>query len=1019
VKWDGSCFPLQIAKIAAEQPSVRGYLHPPIPSAKQEHDDADELDHVMKAIDGTIQDWSSRLIGYLSSRQYKLFDSVSKELKLLLTARRELFSTIPTKAQRKKLREQALLTIIRGASLQNLKEVIRHPETGLVPTTERFTPDCWVVTPLRLYLMQTATREMTKPNLLPEEKVLIDMYLRHQEVGIPSSTVLKQALRQMRRERNALKRLMVEVKATIISTAPGESLELYLSVYDSAPNKRAFITEEFFIQTAKGGQIDTQSGAVFDFDDNSDFFHLVVKVVKVTRRETSGSPGRLPFGIATMPLKAAMKKVQEKVLHVTPWTPEDLFASMHEDLIDVRTPTSQYKHRLVLRLQPDPARSALRRGVLTKSIESRSAAQANADIYIKLWSAELPDPLPDEVYVRMTLYSVDNHRLVNCLFPGGSGNLQEGSMEYTSVIWQRFSSRPVFGDLVRLSVSPGMVKSGCVIQFTVIAAERTAGTNGQIQLIDKTAFTVELPLRLKENDTVWIEDGEHVLTPARTGCSFVLRSLTLASFGHRDKNVATFLTTRPLPILQEALSLLRYAPVDELETHSLALVEQLVNTMAAHRDDLEFGIACLQVLTSLLELADRAWKEEDLTTVLPTAGVILLNTLHGSLGSRDRSPIIKSISHLIQLARRIAESDTSQLVNIKERMSAIQSKLSETAVAVDDPVGRMLVLKHWPFDQFNHPDMFVKLLTPARGSKTIWPKGKVEFALQVLEVGQCDSEILVLLWRNFKELLDAARSDASVSVDRLHHTIVAVSRLIDVAAASAHEYEDFLDYFSVQALQTLMETKCDLAAQLRESQESLSAEPTILQNLPYQTLQGSGKSSLKHVDHDVHALIVSLTQNTKQRLTESIADLGPDKRHAFHAVLHRYLETVAAEWTHSSRMATFAEMEISSLLDLCLIVSRMESSSPEPFTSLVYIADLLKKCDLPDCDVAENNNVAAAIGALKAKPALSADFEYFTSVIQLAFQSHSTAIRDRCHYILAGTNPGTSSRVGDTPFHQC
>ena len=136
------------------------------------------------------------------------------------------------------------------------------------------------------------------------------------------------------------------MKAAIISVVDGESLELYLSIFDNSPSKRAFVTEEFVVQASKGGYLVGKASSVFDVDDNADALILVIKIVKVALHSVGGTYGRTALGVAVCPLPGITVKESEQVLHVVPSSKDEVFASLHEDVISgKKTPSLQ--NRLV------------------------------------------------------------------------------------------------------------------------------------------------------------------------------------------------------------------------------------------------------------------------------------------------------------------------------------------------------------------------------------------------------------------------------------------------------------------------------------------------------------------------------------------------------------------------------------------------------------------------------------------------------------------------------------------------
>jgi hypothetical protein len=284
---------------------------------------------------------------------------VTKEIQLLASYRLQLDSGILTKKQDNRVRVEALKTLNRGNALQGLDVVVRHPETGEQPVVNDGNQGDWIVTPLRLYLAQLATASLNAPKISPEETRLSNLYLTHQGKGIPTLRDVRSAIRNPSNPAEASKYLVAEVKAIIIRTDPGESLELYLSIYDNTPTKKAFITEEFLSQAIKGGHITEKSSVAFEIGGNNgsnNSLYLVVKVVRVVIGGMDGSYRRYPFGVSVTPLSGLLDTSSEKVLQVEPWARGSVFSSMHEELVERKNTASASKcvgpRRLVLHVAP-------------------------------------------------------------------------------------------------------------------------------------------------------------------------------------------------------------------------------------------------------------------------------------------------------------------------------------------------------------------------------------------------------------------------------------------------------------------------------------------------------------------------------------------------------------------------------------------------------------------------------------------------------------------------------------------
>ena len=235
-----------------------------------------------------------------------------------------------------------------GDERLGLSVIVRHPGTGVLPVVKPSRGEGqgeWRITPLRAYLAEVALNRLTRDigTLSKEEERLAELYLEDPGPGIPFIQTIRTTLRGLSSDEKtrAQSRLLAQVKAMIIPTQPGESLELFLSAYDAVETKKAFVTEEFVYQATAGGHIVEKASVVFDLPELTTpggSFFLIIKVVRVVEVPGGGGWRRYPFGIAVTPLSnivntASTGQQLEKVLNVVPWTSDKVFASMHEELV--------------------------------------------------------------------------------------------------------------------------------------------------------------------------------------------------------------------------------------------------------------------------------------------------------------------------------------------------------------------------------------------------------------------------------------------------------------------------------------------------------------------------------------------------------------------------------------------------------------------------------------------------------------------------------------------------------------
>jgi hypothetical protein len=338
-------------EVAEEPTGVRGTVGPPVPDPTQPSDHRESAkkednDPILPLIRETVERWASLLPGLLAKRDYKKFHQGTKDIRWVVSAHRQLGSTILTRGQRERLKRDLIRRLAVGDERLGLSMVARHPKTGMLPVVKDNGEEGeaeWRITPLRMYLAEAALISLTRNSgtLRKEEERLAELYLDYPRPGIPSIQTIRTTLRGPSSvEKNQDQaRLLAQVKATIIPTKPGESLELCLSVYDDAETKKAFVTEEFVYQAMAGGHIVDKASVIFDLPGlmiPGGSFFLVVKVVRVVENPGGAGWRRYPFGIAVTPLSNIVKTAgqqQEKVLSVVPWTPDRVFASMHEELV--------------------------------------------------------------------------------------------------------------------------------------------------------------------------------------------------------------------------------------------------------------------------------------------------------------------------------------------------------------------------------------------------------------------------------------------------------------------------------------------------------------------------------------------------------------------------------------------------------------------------------------------------------------------------------------------------------------
>ena len=415
------------------------------------------------------------------------------------------------------------------------------------------------------------------------------------------------------------------------------------------------------------------------------------------------------------------------------------------------------RHRIVIGMQMSSHSQTTRQVAIARPLSGPSPSPDFSDVYIKPWAAVLPVPIPDEVYVKMTLYSADQHRLVDCLLPGGSGTATEGDLEFKSIVWQKSPTArsPVFGDLVRFRVSQNMLRTG-FIRFSVMAIDKTGQAGLESGGDETILFDTELPLCHPHGHDLWLEDGEHTLAPSQHGCALTVRSLALVSFGFKDPNIAYILGQSPNDISINRIALLSYAPAEELEKQGLRLADYLLSAILGDAANVALHSV---VLDALSRLADTVRSSEgnilasESVEVKERASVLILGAT--ILALRDptrRNATIKTIGALLNMTLGLGRATDSTSANVLGATDAIRDELLNIASTQCDPIGYTLTLKHWPFSMFSASEAIIKLMDYTRANSVAEQKAKLGFMMRAVEELIPEDSLVATLWRNTKDL---------------------------------------------------------------------------------------------------------------------------------------------------------------------------------------------------------------------------------------------------------------------------
>lgn len=635
-------------------------------------------------------------------------------------------------------------------------------------------------------------------------------------------------------------------------------------------------------------------------------------------------------------------------------------------------------------------------------------------MYIKLWSAVLPDPIPDEVYVKMTLYSTDQHRLVDRIFPGGSGSgmSSEGALEYKSVVWQKTpsTSTPVFGDLVRFRIARQHLQSGYV-QFSIMAADRAAETNAPQVSNEWVAFSVEMPLASNPGSELWVQDGEHTLVSPNPACALTVRALSLVPFGFKDVNIAYALTQPPGDISVDRISLLRYAPVDELKRHAGKLLDYLFSAMLADTTNFPLHAAVLDVLATFLE-EEMLQASCAVCTLGPGAKrqavQLLLEAVSLALSDRSRrNSTIKCLSMVCRLIRLMLDASFDRQEAIGETLSAIRSQLVTIASSKDDHVGQTLALRHWPFATFGDPEDIIKLMDCIRPNTVSEHKSKMRFVIQVLDELALDESLVAALWRNIKNSLSKADDQA---LDVIHLATSACGRIIDATCRDDIQLDDVLEYIGADVLQALLKSHSKVANGLDGLNGNGSSN--IIHALPSQIIQTTCPAGAEIVVRDIRACIVCIVSRLSPGLEEFLRDLDGGVLADLQDLTWAFLHSVARLTTSRPTMASYAAFETRMWLRLCRAMS--ETVAPAHFASHEHLATVVSLVRHSQPQSSANGGFEGdddAVHCLRNMCRLAAGPESFSKIVRLALEARSAKIRNVCHEVLFTISAGAPNVV--------
>ncbi|EIW72245.1 hypothetical protein TREMEDRAFT_25841 [Tremella mesenterica DSM 1558] len=196
-----------------------------------------------------IREWFQRLPTYLANREYRLFNTVMQHVDALLLGRRQLLSQTLSEDELTRIRQECVSRLVKCNVAQGLDVIVRSLEDGgvMVFDRSRATGSNWI-DGITCYVYQV---RLAYIDLIP----LDTLFSKTSSLGLPknthtSSLTTRFSLQEMKSGTtptslgDKLFHCLLDVRAFVASPcAPGETAELYFSLYNNA--ERRFVTEEF------------------------------------------------------------------------------------------------------------------------------------------------------------------------------------------------------------------------------------------------------------------------------------------------------------------------------------------------------------------------------------------------------------------------------------------------------------------------------------------------------------------------------------------------------------------------------------------------------------------------------------------------------------------------------------------------------------------------------------------------------------------------------------------------------
>ncbi|KAG7090843.1 hypothetical protein E1B28_009925 [Marasmius oreades] len=239
---------------------------PPRPSLKSGDDTfSGATQPIIDEIASALREWHSLMFRYLARRDYKLFHTVRDHIEALHLGRRQLLAQTLSAEETINLRRDCVTRLVSGNLVQGLDVIVRHSTWGGLVTVDvegEIDIRSWV-SAVRMYAMQLSLAYLNVSNnenpVRPLNYSSVDQSLPG-PLPTPASSAFPELQHRKTQSRSAVVRpqsiqksfavkfyhVFLDVRAFVASLcSPGETAELFFSLYRKQEGRWQFISEDF------------------------------------------------------------------------------------------------------------------------------------------------------------------------------------------------------------------------------------------------------------------------------------------------------------------------------------------------------------------------------------------------------------------------------------------------------------------------------------------------------------------------------------------------------------------------------------------------------------------------------------------------------------------------------------------------------------------------------------------------------------------------------------------------------